>query len=247
VPASTAAAELYPRLARDPGWLAREHMELLGATGGDLRAALAAGRARLRQQPGADNALGRIKFSMPNPHAVYLHDTPARALFARTERAFSHGCIRLERPLELAQWALGPAGWDRARIEAAIAEGRNRSVPLAAPIPVLIFYATAVPGPDGRARFLPDVYGLDARLERALDAQRSPAAHAPGIQVHEPLAQVAADAAGAQFARRVAQVGERHVGESHVDRAPLQVKARARDTAASGPSQHLVGARRAIA
>jgi murein L,D-transpeptidase YcbB/YkuD len=171
VPRSIAAKELHPKLARDPGWLAREHMELLGAVGGDLRAALASGAARLRQRPGVDNALGRVMFSLPNTHDVYLHDTPARTLFARSRRDFSHGCVRLERPLELARFVLaGLPDWTPQRMDAVIAEGRNQWVRVPAPVPVLIFYSTVNMGPDGRARFLPDVYGLDARLDGALRA-----------------------------------------------------------------------------
>jgi murein L,D-transpeptidase YcbB/YkuD len=169
VPPSIASKELYPKLVRDPGYLAREQMELLGAAGGDLRRALASGRARLRQKPGELNALGKIKFVMPNAFNVYLHDTPARQLFERSRRDFSHGCIRLQRPFELALFALADQpNWDAAAIEQAIAEGRNRSVPLAAPIEVLILYSTVNIGAVGRVRFLPDVYGQDDKLARAL-------------------------------------------------------------------------------
>lgn len=171
VPRSIASKELYPKLARDPGWLAREHMELLGAAGGDLRAALASGAARLRQRPGADNALGRVMFSLPNTHDVYLHDTPARTLFARSRRDFSHGCVRLERPLELARFVLAELpDWSPQRIEAVIGQERNQWVRVPTPVPVLIFYSTVNVGPDGRPLFLPDVYGLDTKLDRALRA-----------------------------------------------------------------------------
>ncbi len=176
VPRSIASKELYPKLAREAGWLASQHMELIGQADGDLRRALAAGTARLRQRPGPDNALGRVRFVMPNAHDVYLHDTPARGLFAAARRDFSHGCIRLERPLDLVAFAMqARPDWNAARAEAAIASGRNRTEPIGAgPIPVLIFYATAVVGEDGRARFVPDVYGLDARLDAALSALNRP-------------------------------------------------------------------------
>jgi len=172
VPRSIAARELYPSFARDPGWLAAQHMDLIGGdVPRDLRAALASGAARLRQRPGPWNALGRVKFVMPNPHDVYLHDTPARALFARSRRDFSHGCIRLEDPLALAAFALqGRPEAPRALIDEVLATDRNRVVPLAAPIPVLIFYATVTAGADGRLSFLPDLYGHDVRLEQALRA-----------------------------------------------------------------------------
>jgi murein L,D-transpeptidase YcbB/YkuD len=174
VPRSIASKELYPKLARDAGWLASQQMELLGRAdlrGDGLRQALASGAARLRQRPGPNNALGRVKLVMPNAHDVYLHDTPARALFARSRRDFSHGCIRLERPLELAAFALaGRPGGTTAALQAAIDEGTNRTLRVAPPIPVLIFYATVNVDGDGRPRFMPDVYGHDARLDAALRA-----------------------------------------------------------------------------
>jgi murein L,D-transpeptidase YcbB/YkuD len=149
-------------------------MELLGGAGlhGEaLRQALASGAARLRQRPGADNALGRVKLAMPNAHDVYLHDTPSRALFARSRRDFSHGCIRLQRPLELAAFVLAdrPEA-EPAALRTAIEAGANRTLRVAPPVPVLIFYATVNLGEDGRLRFLPDVYGHDARLDAALRA-----------------------------------------------------------------------------
>ncbi len=174
VPRSIASKELYPRLARDAGWLASEHMELIGGAGAHgegLRQALASGTARLRQRPGADNALGRVKLVMPNAHDVYLHDTPSRALFSRSRRDFSHGCIRLQRPVELAAFVLAgrPEG-EPAALQAAIDAGANRTLRVAPPVPVMIFYATVNVGEDGRPRFLPDVYGHDARLDAALRA-----------------------------------------------------------------------------
>jgi murein L,D-transpeptidase YcbB/YkuD len=172
VPRSIASKELYPKIARNPGWLESQHMELIGAAGDDLHRALASGAARLRQRPGPDNALGRVKFVMPNGHDVYLHDTPARALFARSRRDFSHGCIRVERPFDLAAFALADVPeWPPSRVEAAVADGRHQVIRLPAPIPVLIFYATVNVGADGRPRFLADVYGHDARLDAVLRAR----------------------------------------------------------------------------
>jgi len=176
VPRSIAVNELYPKLVSDPGWLSAEHMELIGADplqAGDLRQALAAGTVRLRQRPGERNALGRVKLVMPNAHDVYLHDTPARALFGRSRRDFSHGCIRLERPLELAAFVLADRpDWPLERIQSTIATGRNHWVRPGMPVPVLIFYSTVNRGADGRLRFVPDVYGLDAKLDAALMAGR---------------------------------------------------------------------------
>jgi murein L,D-transpeptidase YcbB/YkuD len=107
----------------------------------------------------------------PNPYHVYMHDTPSRELFARADRSFSSGCIRLERPLELAERLLAGTGqWDRAAIDAAIAGGRTRTVTLPRPVPVLLTYATAV-AERGEIYFLPDIYKRDPALLRALDAE----------------------------------------------------------------------------
>lgn len=174
VPTSIGSKELYPKLARDAGYLARQDMELIGGaglSGAALQSALASGAARIRQKPGAKNALGKIKFVMPNRHSVYLHDTPSRQLFDRSRRDFSHGCIRLKEPLALAEFVLrGRSGWDIARVREAIEEGRYRSIPLSQPVPVLILYSTVNVDGNGRAHFFRDVYGLDAKLERALAA-----------------------------------------------------------------------------
>ena len=99
---------------------------------------------------------------MPNPYTVYLHDTPAQALFDRDVRAFSHGCVRVGDALGLAAALLEPTGqWDRTRIDAAVAAGETQTVPLAEPVPVYVTYFTAEPDDDGNMRFFPDVYKRD--------------------------------------------------------------------------------------
>jgi L,D-transpeptidase YcbB len=118
---------------------------------------------RFVQRPGLTNALGQVKFMFPNDHAVYLHDTPSRALFERESRPFSSGCIRVEYPLELAGLLLGPA-WDAARIDTAIASGRTETVFLAKPMDVLLLYWTAEVDERGRIVFWPDVYERDAAV-----------------------------------------------------------------------------------
>jgi len=130
----------------------------------------------VRQDAGAANALGRIKFIMPNTEDIFMHDTPDRHLFGRPERAFSSGCIRLERPLELLDVALeGTAGWDRARAVGVLDSRATASIALARPLPVRLHYTTAVvEGNEVRVR--PDIYGLDGAYGRALDA---PAARRP--------------------------------------------------------------------
>jgi murein L,D-transpeptidase YcbB/YkuD len=124
----------------------------------------------LQQPPGPDNALGRVKFAFPNPYSVYLHDTPKRDLFDRDERAFSSGCIRVEKPLELAALLLGddPA-WGGDALEKAAASGRTRTVFLKQKIPVLLLYWTAWVDYDGRPHFRKDLYGRDPRVLQGLD------------------------------------------------------------------------------
>ncbi len=128
---------------------------------------------RLRQRPGPNNALGRVKFMFPNQFDVYLHDTPSRNLFDKAERAFSHGCIRLARPLELAVQVLavgGVPGWDMNRIEAVVASQKRTVVNLAEPLPVHIAYFTAWVD-HGLPNFRNDIYGQDAKLIAALDGR----------------------------------------------------------------------------
>lgn len=127
----------------------------------------------MRQRPGPRNALGAIKFALPNAMNIYLHSTPARELFARSRRDFSHGCIRVEDTVALANFVLGDqAGWSSEAVAAAMAPGANRTVQLKLSMPVVIFYTTAIVGHDGRPLFPDDVYRLDAALERNL-AQRA--------------------------------------------------------------------------
>jgi len=179
VPRSIATAEILPKLARDPGYLARNDMELVGASGQVLDdaganavAALRAGTARVRQRPGAQNALGAVKFSMPNPMNIYLHSTSAQSLFGRTRRDLSHGCIRVEFPAALAQFVLAdPQRWDAPAVAAALRPGRTQVVPLPQPVPVVLFYATALVDREGRPLFTDDIYGLDQKLQQALGGE----------------------------------------------------------------------------
>jgi len=183
VPDSIVAAEIAPQAASDPSWLARNGYEVVGRDGGggivdpyavDWSAARGGGSPYLvRQRPGPGNALGDIKFMFPNDHNVYLHDTPARHLFQEVERSFSHGCIRVERPLDLAAFVFaGNPEWDRARVERAIESGRQVSVPLPREIPVYLLYWTAWMGDDGEVHFRKDIYDHDRALARALAEQR---------------------------------------------------------------------------
>lgn len=183
VPPSIARREEIPHIRRDPGYADREGMEIV--RGGDVGAVRYAmtprnmqrvidGALRLRQRPGPRNALGAVKFAFPNPYNVYLHGTPEEYLFAQPRRDFSHGCVRASDPAALADFVLRDEGWDRARIDDAMAgEEVMRSVTLKHPIPVFIVYATVVVDQDGVASFYPDIYGHDAALSRTL-RQRAP-------------------------------------------------------------------------
>ncbi|HSP16586.1 MAG TPA: L,D-transpeptidase family protein [Thermoanaerobaculia bacterium] len=149
VPDSIASDELWPAQSRDPSYFEREHIEVLG-------------NGSLRQKPGPWNALGRIKFNMPNRYSVYMHDTPSRTLFGQSVRTFSHGCIRLEKPGELMQVLL--PGEDLARHD----DGVERAVDVASPLPVHILYWTVFADEIGELHFVPDVYGRDAALDEAM-------------------------------------------------------------------------------
>ena len=179
IPPSIARAETIPKLRRDPGYFDRMGFEFVGADGSVQRAlsgahldAVLAGRMRIRQRPGPQNALGDIKFVFPNADNIYLHHTPAVSLFGRERRDYSHGCIRVEKPVELAEFVLqGMAGWDRARIESAMAQGSSNTLKLADPVPVLIHYGTTLVKGD-QIYFFNDLYGHDRRLDAALRQHR---------------------------------------------------------------------------
>jgi L,D-transpeptidase YcbB len=159
IPDGIAEEEILPKAASDPGYLARNNIEVV-TTGSE---------SRLRQRPGPDNPLGQIKFMFPNEHDIYLHDTPADHLFAKTERDFSHGCIRLERPMDLAHVLLkGSSEWTPEKLQAVLASGEQTTVSLPDPLPVHLLYFTAWVDEDGLVQFRPDVYGHDARLAKAL-------------------------------------------------------------------------------
>ena len=125
-----------------------------------------------RQDPGPDNALGLVKIMFPNPYLVYLHDSPAKSLYDKDARAFSSGCIRVQKPFELAELVLNdPVQWNqRPFSDVVVASSKTRTVNLAKPVPVLILYWTAQPRPDGQVVFRNDVYGRDAATLAALDS-----------------------------------------------------------------------------
>lgn len=176
VPPTIVKDETLPSALRDSSFLERTNMEVLDRKGQvvdpesiDLEGADA---YRFRQRPGSSNALGLVKFMFPNEFNVYLHDTPADSLFARTVRSFSHGCVRLEHPQALAEYLLKDrAEWTRQTIVEAMHAGEEKTVTLREPVPVYIGYWTVDVTPDGKASFLPDVYGLDAPQIAALNGR----------------------------------------------------------------------------
>jgi L,D-transpeptidase YcbB len=178
VPYSITKGEMIPHIVRDPNYLAEKGFEVVdskqnvvaeGAVTPDVLDQLRAGKLFIRQKPGPKNALGLAKFIFPNSYNVYMHDTPATELFAKSERDFSHGCIRLEEPAGLAAWVLRDnPGWTPERIRAAMNGSTTQQVNLAHPIPVLILYATVIVLDDGIVHFYDDIYGHDVALEKVL-------------------------------------------------------------------------------
>jgi murein L,D-transpeptidase YcbB/YkuD len=177
VPRSITRKELIPLIKEDPGYLEQHDFEVVSragkvstnAKGEELLAKLRSGELEIRQKPGPGNSLGLVKFVFPNNYAVYLHGTPEKALFSRAQRAYSHGCIRIEDPAGLAAWALrDDPSWTSVRIQEAINGTDSYRVNLRRPIPLLILYGTALVGEDGKIHFFDDIYGQDARLERVL-------------------------------------------------------------------------------
>ena len=179
VPYSIARAEFLPRIAKDPEYLMKKGFEVVDSrqdvvTSGTVTSAvleqLRAGKLFIRQTPGPKNSLGLVKFIFPNNYNIYFHDTPEQVFFAKSRRDFSHGCIRLERPADLAVWVLrNNPGWDMERVRAAMNGSATQQVNLAHPIPVLIVYATVIVTEDGVVHFYDDIYGHDAALEKVLE------------------------------------------------------------------------------
>ncbi len=178
VPQSILEAELIPHLEKNSSYFSENSYEIVdknervvseGTLNEEVEAQLRAGKLRVRQTPGLQNALGLIKFEFPNEYDVYMHGTPAKQLFSRTRRDFSHGCIRVEDPVVLAKWVLqGMPEWTEDSIRSAMNGEKTMEVKLKEPIPVLILYSTAVVLEGGEVHFFDDIYGLDAVLERAL-------------------------------------------------------------------------------
>ena len=179
IPPSITVKEILPQLREDPGYFQQQEIQIIAPGGRVIDSApdagiiqrLKQGVLQLRQSPGPHNPLGLVKFVFPNAEWVYLHGTPRSDLFGRTRRDFSHGCIRVEDPTTLAAWVLRDRPeWTRPAIGKAQQGSRTIRVPLTRPMPVVVWYTTAVAAPDGKAWFYPDLYGHDRTLDQALRA-----------------------------------------------------------------------------
>jgi len=182
VPASIQRIELLPEIEQDRSWVSANRFEMVtrqgkvagdGRVSDDMLSELGTGKLQLRQKSGPKNTLGLVKFVFPNEYGVYMHDTSARWLFDRERRDLSHGCIRVEKPDDLAEWVLrGQSGWSRDRVVEAMQGTESISVRVKRPIQVVLMYATAVVMSNGEVHFFRDIYGEDQALEKKLAAQR---------------------------------------------------------------------------
>ncbi len=160
VPESIVRNEIVPAIQKNPNYLSRNNMEKFGTSNG---------LPMIRQLPGSNNALGKVKFIFPNPYNIYFHDTPAKALFSRQQRAFSHGCMRLQKPVDLAVYLLrNDTSWTKTKILDAMNLGTEKWVTLKNPLSVYIVYFTSWVDADGLLHFRNDVYGHDTRMAEHL-------------------------------------------------------------------------------
>ena len=179
VPTGIVRGEIIPGITRDRHYISKKNFEVTdfngnvitdGVISDDVLAQLRAGKLTVRQKPGPTNSLGLIKLMFPNEYNVYLHSTPAQQLFSQSRRDFSHGCVRVEKPAELAAYLLrNQPPWTLEKVQQAMQSGPdNQQVNLNTPVPVLILYVTAVVEEDGSVHFFDDIYGYDKTLEAVL-------------------------------------------------------------------------------
>jgi murein L,D-transpeptidase YcbB/YkuD len=179
VPTGIVRGEIIPAIARDRNYVSKKNFEVTDFSGkvitdgpisDDVLAQLRAGKLTVRQKPGPTNSLGLVKFMFPNEYNVYLHSTPAQQLFSQSRRDFSHGCVRVSKPAELAAYLLrNQPPWTLEKVQQAMQSGPdNQQVNLTTPVPVLILYVTAVVEEDGSVHFFNDIYGYDKTLEAVL-------------------------------------------------------------------------------
>jgi len=161
VPESIVEKEIMPEIEKDPDYLKKEDMEVTGESEDGI--------PEISQKPGPKNALGKIKFIFPNSFDIYFHDTPAKSLFKNNKRAFSHGCIRLSKPVELAEYLLrDQSGWNMGKIQEALKGDEEKFVKLKDPVPVLISYYTAWVDENGKLNFREDIYDHDLELSKKM-------------------------------------------------------------------------------
>lgn len=178
VPTSITRGELIPKLDKNPSYLSNKRYEIVDGEGNShpynssSKSGLLNGSLRIRQKPGDHNSLGLVKFMFPNKYSVYMHGTPAQSLFAKSKRDYSHGCIRLEDPLAMAQYITAVDGqgdkWTKDRLQKTMKSGKATTVKLNSDIQVFVLYTSVVVHPDGKVYFFDDVYGHDKKLARAL-------------------------------------------------------------------------------
>ncbi|WP_316933266.1 L,D-transpeptidase family protein [Pedobacter lusitanus] len=160
IPPSIVRAEILPEMRKNRNFLARKNMEQYGFSDG---------LPLIRQKPGNTNSLGRVKFLFPNSYNIYLHDTPAKSLFAESKRAFSHGCIRLAKPKALAEYLLaGRTEWTTDKIDKAMESNKEIWVTMKVPVPVIIAYFTSWVDKNGLINFREDIYGHDQKMAEQL-------------------------------------------------------------------------------
>jgi murein L,D-transpeptidase YcbB/YkuD len=179
VPTRIGREEILPRVRKNPAYLDSQQMEMIAGWGRTARLmdpysvdwASVSDRSfpyRFRQRPGNRNALGQVKFKFPNPFSIYMHDTQAKSLFAKSRRAYSHGCVRLERPIELAEFLLRDTSWTPERVGQTLDQGRRSHVNLKSPIDVHIMYQTAWVDEYSVVQFRRDIYGHDRSQQKRL-------------------------------------------------------------------------------
>jgi murein L,D-transpeptidase YcbB/YkuD len=179
VPTDIAKKELVPHMSAKPGYLESKNYEVVNSKGdvqhGYTTKMVAQGGYMVREKPGPKNSLGLVKFMFPNQYDIYLHSTPSVSLFDRTRRDFSHGCIRVQKPEDLAVWVLqnqkdkDGGDWDLEKVHAAMTDGPdNKTIGLKTQIPIVIFYLTGLVEEDGQVHFFDDIYGYDAEMQQVL-------------------------------------------------------------------------------
>jgi murein L,D-transpeptidase YcbB/YkuD len=228
VPVSVVKNEIIPQMRKNPGYLAKNRIRILGPGGTEVDptkidwASQKAVNYTLRQDSGLDNSLGQVRIDMPNRFAVYMHDTPAKSLFAHSVRFHSHGCVRVGQVKELVGWLLqgveGPNGpgstWGPMEIESGIADGERRDIKLPKPVPVAFVYLTGYAGPDGRAQFRDDIYWLDSPRPPTVPPAVTPVPAASVSRPSDPAATGAIPPRAPARAVPPASVPERRGGEA---------------------------------